>query len=220
MTKLQAEQLRIRQGETVLFIGDSITDAGRQYENPNDLGKGYVLMAAGLLSAARPDLQLTFFNRGIGGNRVGDLEQRWQSDCLDLKPDVVSVLLGINDVARGFDRNEPIPAPEFAERYGKLLTAAKEQLGSRLIILEPFVLPTSDIRRQWREDLDLKIHALRDLAREIGAAYIPLDGLFAQASTQAPCTYWAPDGVHPSPAGHALIASAWLKAAGMGGVIG
>ncbi|MCZ8517753.1 SGNH/GDSL hydrolase family protein [Paenibacillus filicis] len=196
----------------VLFQGDSITDCGRNRENGTDLGKGYALMAAGLFSSQYPEKQVKFINRGISGNRVKDLEQRWQTDCIDLKPTWVSIYIGINDTWRRYDRNDPTSMEDFAEGYRRLIRRTKEETDAKLILVEPFVLPVPEDRKQWREDLDLKIQAVRELARAYQTLFVPLDGLFAQASTQTPPAYWAPDGVHPSPAGHALIAKAWLNA--------
>lgn len=201
-------------GEVVLFIGDSITDVSRNRENPNDLGRGYAMMAAGLFGSAYPDMGVTFYNRGISGNRVKDLQSRWQEDCLDLKPTLVSIYIGVNDCWRRYDRDDPTSLESFAQGYRDLLVQTKEQLGAKLVIVEPFVLPVPEDRKQWREDLDPKIQAVRELAREFNALLVPLDGLFAQASTRADSAYWAPDGVHPSPAGHALIAKAWLETVG------
>ncbi|WNR42656.1 SGNH/GDSL hydrolase family protein [Paenibacillus roseipurpureus] len=203
----------IEQGDIVLFQGDSITDAGRIRENANDLGKGYALMAAAQFSAKYPEKGVTFFNRGISGNRVPDLQERWQQDCLDLKPKVVSIYIGINDTWRRFDRNDATSTEKFREGYRQLLDTTANT-GAKLLLIEPFVLPVPEDRKLWREDLDPKITVVRELAREFGAKLLCLDGLFAQASTQADSAFWAPDGVHPSPAGHALIANAWLKVVG------
>lgn len=203
----------IEQGDRVLFQGDSITDAKRVREDGNDLGKGYALIAAAQFSSLYPEKQVTFLNRGISGNRVKDLQNRWQEDCLDLKPDVVSIYIGINDTWRKFDRNDPTSAEQYEEGYRDLLNRTR-QLDAKLVLVEPFVLPVPEDRKRWREDLDPKIHIVRELAREYGARLVSLDGLFAQASTKAPSAFWAPDGVHPSPAGHALIARAWLQAVG------
>lgn len=200
-------------GDIVLFQGDSITDAGRIRENSNDLGRGYALMTAAQFSAKYPEKQVTFLNRGISGNRVPDLQERWQQDCLDLKPNLVSIYIGINDTWRRFDRNEGTSTEKFKEGYRHLLDQTAST-GAKLLLIEPFVLPVPEDRKLWREDLDPKITAVRELAREFGARLLCLDGLFAQASTQADSAFWAPDGVHPSPAGHALIANAWLKVVG------
>lgn len=202
----------IKRGDLVLFQGDSITDAGRNRDNPMDLGRGYAHMIAGLFGAAFPEKQVTFLNRGISGNRVKNLQERWEKDCLELKPKWVSIYIGINDCWRRYDRNDPTSAEQFEEGYRELLTRTRAHLGAGLILVEPFVLPVPEDRKTWREDLDPKIHIVRELAREFNALLVPLDGLLAQASTLAPPGFWAPDGVHPTPAGHALIAKAWLKA--------
>lgn len=196
----------------VLFQGDSITDCGRDRGNGNDLGNGYALMASALFSQKYPEKQVRFINRGISGNRVMDLQQRWQEDCFELQPTWVSIYIGINDTWRRYDSNDPTSVEAFAEGYRNLIVRTREKLDARLILIEPFVLPVPEDRKRWREDLDLKINAVRELAREFHTLYVPLDGLFAQASTQTPPAYWAADGVHPSPAGHALIAKAWLNA--------
>jgi lysophospholipase L1-like esterase len=199
----------------ILFQGDSITDCGRDRAQPQALGNGYVLMTAGLFAALRPNLAPVCLNRGISGNRTGDLLQRWQEDCIDLKPDILSLLIGINDVWRRYDRNLPTSAGDFARNYRRLLEQAREALPNlRIILMEPFVLPVPEDRRQWREDLDPKIEIVRQLARDFETAYVPLDGLFAAASAIQPPAFWAADGVHPSPAGHGLIAHAWLRAVG------
>ncbi|MFS0837995.1 SGNH/GDSL hydrolase family protein [Paenibacillus sp. 1P03SA] len=208
----------IQQNDIVLFQGDSITDAKR--EPGCELGRGYAWMAAARFGSMYPELGVTFLNRGISGSRVRDLQARWETDCLELKPGVVSIYVGVNDTWRRYDRSDPTSAEAFVAGYRDILDRTAEGLpGVRLMLIEPFVLPVPEDRRRWREDLDPKIHGVRDLAREYGTAYVPLDGLFAQASAKAPCAYWAPDGVHPSPAGHALIADAWLKAAGVSRVL-
>lgn len=203
----------IGQGDVVLFQGDSITDAGRVRDNGNDLGRGYALMAAAQFSAKFPEKQVQFLNRGISGNRVVDLQKRWDQDCLNLKPNLVSIYIGINDTWRRYDRNDPTSTESFEAGYRDLLTQTAET-GAKLVLIEPFVLPVPVDRKQWREDLDPKITVVRELAREFDARLVCLDGLFAQASTRAESAFWAPDGVHPSPAGHALIANAWLQAVG------
>ncbi len=202
----------IQPGDLVLFQGDSITDAGRSRENDADLGRGYAAMIAAWFGAAWPEKGAHLVNRGISGDRAKDLAARWQPDCLALKPNLVSILIGINDTWRRYDHNDPTSAEAFEASYHAILTQVRDQLGARLVICEPFLLPVPDDRRAWRVDLDPKIAVARDLARRFGAIYVPLDGIFAQASTRREPAFWAADGVHPTPAGHALIAQAWLKA--------
>ena len=136
---------------------------------------------------------------------------RWKEDCLDLKPDWVSILIGINDTWRRYDSGDATAVEVFRQHYRSILKATAE-MGAKLIVLEPFVLPFPIDRKAWRVDLDPKIQAARELAREFEAIYVPLDGLFAAETTQREPGFWAGDGVHPTLAGHALIAQAWLSA--------
>lgn len=202
----------IENNAVVLFQGDSITDAGRNRGNKNDLGGGYAMMTAALFAAAHPDKRVKFINRGISGDRVKDLQARWQDDCIDLKPTRVSILVGINDCWRKYDSHDPTSAEQFEAGYRDILEQVKRKLDAKLILMEPFVLPVPDDRKGWREDLDPKIDVVRNLAREYNAILVPLDGLFAQASARRESAFWAPDGVHPSAEGNALIAKAWLEA--------
>jgi len=199
-------------GDLVLFQGDSITDAGRDYLNPNHLGYGYSLMASAWFQALYPEKQVRFLNRGISGNRAIDLAERWQEDCLDLRPTWISLLIGINDTWRRYDQNDPTSLEAYETTYRSLLQKSIVDLGARLILCEPFVLSVPADRDLWRVDLDPKIAVVRKLAREYGAILVPFDGLFAQASTRRPPEFWAEDGVHPSEAGHALMAQSWLRA--------
>jgi lysophospholipase L1-like esterase len=194
----------------VLFIGDSITDAGRNRDDPGSLGSGYAAMAAGWFAISNPEHRIRFVNRGIGGNRTVDLRARWDTDCLAVKPDVVSIMVGINDVWRRYDNDDPTPVTLFAEHYRQIVGAAAAQ-GAALILLEPFLVPVRDQLWGWRDDLDPKLGVVRRLAHEYGASLVPTDGLMAQASVSNP-EEWAYDGVHPTPAGHALLAKAWLSA--------
>jgi lysophospholipase L1-like esterase len=196
----------------ILFQGDSITDAGRSRDNDAQLGGGYANFIAAWLSARHPELNLTFLNRGISGNRIYDLESRWDDDCIALQPDWVSILIGINDTWRRYDSNVPSPVEEFEACYRRLLERTVNETPARLILLEPFVLPTPPDRVAWREDLDPRIDAIRRVARDYQALYVPFDGLFAAACTRQAPAFWAGDGVHPTQAGHALMAQAWIQA--------
>lgn len=204
----------LKNDDVVLFQGDSVTDVGRIYDIPEDLGKGYPLFISGLFAALYPHINVKFINRGISGNRTKDLKKRWTEDCINLKPTVVSILIGINDCWRRYDSNDPTPLDNFVDNYRFILDRTKEELDAKIILCEPFILPTSSDQREWREDLDPKIQAVRDLATEYDALLIPLDGVFAQASTYRCSKFWIPDGVHPSPSGHGLIAKTWLESIG------
>jgi acyl-CoA thioesterase I len=201
-----------RKNELALFQGDSITDAGRSREDLNDLGRGYPLLAAAWYQSMHPEQEVRFINRGIGGHRAADLLARWQEDCVALKPTLVSILIGINDTWRRYDSNRPTSADDFESSYRGVLEMTRKSTDARILMMEPFVLPCPTDRCAWREDLDPKIQVVRTLAREFDAVLVPLDGLFAQAATRREPEFWAADGVHPTPAGHALIARAWLDA--------
>lgn len=202
----------VKDDATILFQGDSVTDCGRSRENLSDLALGYPGIIAAILNAKHPQNKLTFINRGVSGNRVKDLKARWTEDCVALKPDLVSILIGINDTWRRYDSNDATSAEEYKETYREILARVKNETGAKLIVLEPFVLPFPEDRKAWRVDLDPKIAAAREVAVEFGAVYIPLDGIFAAASTGKPHAFWAADGVHPTFNGHMLIAQKWLEA--------
>ncbi|WP_290866280.1 SGNH/GDSL hydrolase family protein [Hamadaea sp.] len=194
--------VELPRGGTVVLIGDSITDAGRVRTDPASLGCGYAYLVAALFAARNPGHRARFVNRGINGNRVTDLAARWADDCLAHQPDVVSVMVGINDCARAFAGGEAMPAETFAAHYRSILDQAATR-GARLVLLEPFVLPVNQLRASYRPDLDLKIQVVRTLAAEFGAALIGTDALFAEAAAASSADEWTTDGVHPTPAGHA-----------------
>ena len=199
----------------ILFFGDSITDCGRDRDalpgEPRGWGHGYAAMTAEFLRAKYPHLGLQFSNKGVGGNRVYDLEERLERDVLALRPDFVSILIGINDVWRFYDSGVSSPLDEFRDCYERILRRLT-MAGCEVLLLEPFVLPTSPDRETWREDLDPKIEAIRELADEFALGIVPLDALFENAVRQREAKFWAADGVHPSEAGHALISHAWIEA--------
>jgi lysophospholipase L1-like esterase len=206
----------LRKNDWILFQGDSITDCGRNRDDFEDMGTGYPYLISAFLLSSHPEMNFKFLNRGISGDRVKDLKNRWFEDCLSLNPNVLSILIGINDTWRRYDSNDPVSVEDFARDYRHILQKTlDENPNIRLIICEPFLLTVFPDQERWREDLDPKIQVVRKLSREFKAVFVPLDGLFAQASTIKGPSYWLYDGVHPTPAGHALIARAWLKAVKM-----
>lgn len=204
----------LKDGMTILFQGDSITDAGRR-EEPDGLGRGYPRKVKEYLDTFCASRNITVINRGISGNRAKDLKARWQEDCIDLKPDILSILIGINDTWRKYDSSDPTSVESYEADYRAILTQAREKLSCQIVILEPFVVPSDENKLCWYEDLMPKILVARKLAREFDAIYIPFDGIFAAHSSHnngiAPA-FWSEDGVHPSDAGHALMARYWLDA--------
>jgi len=204
--------IRILQNTIILFQGDSITDGGRNREDGESLGTGYAMMASAWFLAMYPQKKVRFINRGISGNRVRDLKNRWQKDCLDLKPDIVSIMIGINDMWRRYDCNDPTSIESFEADYRQILQQTKNELHAQMILLEPFLLPVAQEQNKWREDLNPKIEVVRKLSREFKATIVPLDNIFMEAAQKREPIFWSQDGVHPTLAGHALIAQSWLKA--------
>ncbi|MFP3463930.1 SGNH/GDSL hydrolase family protein [Leifsonia sp. SIMBA_070] len=202
--------ITLETGMRVMFTGDSITDCERTVgENP--LGYGYPLRVAGQWGLRHPDRQPAWLNTGIAGNRVSDLTARWQADVLDAEPDVVSILVGINDCGFHYSLGfEEVTTDQYRDGYRGLLAPLAER-GVRLILIEPFLLPVSDEQRAWRPDLDAKIQVVRQLAEEFDAHLVAADGMFAGLAATTGNATWAADGVHPSPAGHAALAEAWLR---------
>lgn len=192
---------------TIVLTGDSITDAGRDRSDLQSLGDGY----AALVAAALPDERV--INTGISGNRVVDLQERWDADVLAHSPTVLSIKVGINDTWRRYDSGDPTAVEPFEAGYRDLVTRAQAAGVGRIILIEPFVLPVPDDRWAWREDLDPKIQAVRRVAFDLGTAYVATDGPLAQrAAALGPggASALAADGVHPTPAGHRLLADLWL----------
>ncbi|MBM4025410.1 MAG: SGNH/GDSL hydrolase family protein [Planctomycetes bacterium] len=207
----------IRTGDVVLFQGDSITDAGRdrkRQDNANEgraLGNGYALFAASQLLATRAEAGLRIFNRGISGNKVFQLADRWDADCLALKPAVVSILIGVNDIWHTLNGNYQGTVEIYEKDYRALLERTQRELpGVRLVLCEPFVLRCGAVTDKWFPEFDGYRAAARRVATEFRAAFVPFQTMFDQAVTTAPPTYWAGDGVHPTMAGAALMAKTWL----------
>lgn len=188
----------------LLFQGDSITDAGRSYEDPHLLGEGYVKYAAQYLQDAYPNVEFEFINLGIGGNQTISLVDRLDRDFISVQPDIVSILIGINDVWHHAEDRSWIPDEVFAERYRTVLQAIKEKTNAKIMMLEPFLIPVED-KLYYREDLYRKIEIERALAREYADVYVPTDGLLASAYIGNEPTAFAADGVHPTAMGAEYI---------------
>ena len=204
---------------TVLFQGDSVTDCGRNNcgsagFNSLGLGPGYPGMVAARLTCDRPDIEWNFINRGISGNRIVDLYARWKADCINLAPDILSILIGVNDTWHHFGNNNGVEVPRYARFYRELLTWTREALPQiKFILMDPFVCPDVNDRNLFVPELIERRKVVAGLAKEFNAVHIPLQDIFDQAFTRAPQAHWAADGVHPTPAGHQLITDAWIQAA-------
>lgn len=208
--------------KTILFQGDSITDAVRNREAAHNLGTGYATMVAGALGASEP-YQYVFLNRGISGNRVVDLFARMKVDMINLRPDVMSILIGVNDVWHEYTRQNGVSAEKFEKVYDMMVEELLRELpGLKLMLLEPFVLPGSatvsdeEHPGRWEyfsSQVPLRAQAVKRIAEKYGLPFVELQQLLQEANADAPAPgYWLRDGVHPTAAGHTLIKEAWLKA--------
>jgi len=214
------EHSLIRKGDVVLFQGDSITDASRSREkagNPNEqaaLGNGYAWLASAELLVERPKAGLKFFNRGISGNKVYQLADRWQADCLDLRPNVLSILIGVNDFWHTLNGSYHGTVEIYERDYRALLERTRKALPrTRLVICEPFVLRTGVVNDKWFPVFDEYRAAARRVAEGFRAVFIPYQAMFDQAIKYALPSQFTADGVHPSPSGASLMAEAWIRTA-------
>jgi lysophospholipase L1-like esterase len=205
---------------TVLFQGDSITDGNRTRNTDwnHVMGHGFAYIIASRLWYDYPGKGLHFFNRGISGNRVTHLAERWQTDTIDLKPDVINILVGINDTEAAIKGNVSCTPEQFENDYRALLKWTKEKLPDvKLVLCEPFLLPVGRVKENF-ETYQLEIAKRQQVAKllsdEFKAIYIPFQSAFNDALSKAPAEYWIWDGIHPMPAGHELMARFWLEKAG------
>ena len=210
----------ISKRDVILFQGDSITDASRSRDKekagaPNNqpgLGNGYAWFAAMELLVDRPADELKIFNRGISGNKVFQLAERWEGDCLDLKPDVLSILIGVNDIWHTFNHGYQGTAETYERDYRALMERTRKALPKvKLVVCEPFVLRCGAVTDQWFPEFDKYRAAAKLVAEKHDATFVPFQAMFDKAVKYAPAPHWAADGVHPSAAGAALMAHYWLK---------
>lgn len=188
----------------ILFQGDSITDWGRDRNDIHNLGNGYPKYAAKFLAEKYTDIDFEFIDLGISGNQTKDLVARLDTDFIDIQPDIVSILIGVNDTWHHAEQKDWIPNEIFEERYRTVLTAIKEKTNAKIMMMEPFLIPTED-KAFFREDLAPKIEIIRKLAREFADIYLPTDGLLASAFIGDDPLSYAADGVHPTAKGAEFI---------------
>ncbi len=204
--------MSLKNGDLILFQGDSITDCGRNREDGTDLGPGYPKMVAAALSVLHPEKQLRFLNRGISGDKTSDLLARWEEDCLSLKPAFLSILVGINDVWHRYGEGGNTDA-EMEKYYTELLTRTRSTLGDiPILILEPFLTPDNITSMKIEDVVPIKEIARR-MAEKFDATFVPLDTPLAKACEAFPPLSLTKEGVHPTPQGHSIIAKHWLDAA-------
>lgn len=209
----------LKTGDVILFQGDSITDSGREKEkqqanSPKSFGSGYAFLAASGILNEYASKELSIYNRGISGNKVYQLADRWQKDCFELQPKLISILIGVNDFWHTLDGKYNGTVIKYETDFRQLLTLTQKMLPDvKLVIGEPFaVLGCSAVTEKWYPAFDEYRVMAKKLADEFEAVFIPYQAIFHEAQKHAPGKYWTADGVHPSMAGASLMAEAWKKA--------
>jgi lysophospholipase L1-like esterase len=209
----------ISPGNVVLFQGDSITDASRNRRsegNANDtraMGTGYALLIGAQLLAQNYTADLKVYNRGISGNKVYQLAERWDKDCIALKPNVLSILIGVNDIWHKLNGQYDGTLDVYQKDYHALIERTLNEVPSvKLVICEPFVLRCGAVNDKWFPDFDGYRAAAKQVATDFGAVFVPFQSMFDEAVKTTAPDYWAADGVHPTMAGAALMAQTWLDA--------
>jgi len=212
------KKISLNKDNVILFQGDSITDAGRNRENqgfnnPGALGSGYVMLAAAGLLENHPEHNLRIFNKGISGNKVFQLAERWENDCLEIKPDVLSIMIGVNDFWHKLNGNYDGTVEIYRKDFIALLERTKKALPEvKVIIGEPFAVPgIKAVDEKWFPEFYEYQKSAREIADTFGAVLIPYQSIYDEAQKRAPGVYWTGDGVHASLAGAQLMAKAWMS---------
>ena len=211
-------------GAVVLFQGDSITDAHRDKKKSSDrannaraLGDGYPFLIAGQLLREYPTKKLKVFNRGISGNKVPDLQKRWKKDCVEMKPDLLSILVGVNDMWHKMAGRYDGTVDDYRQGFTALLEQTRSELPKvQLVICEPFALRCGAVKDSWFPEFDERRQVAADVATAAGAIWVPFQKMFETAiEAGTDPKVWAADGVHPTLAGHALMTETWRRCVGV-----
>lgn len=210
-------KLKLFKGCTIMFQGDSITDSRRIRFIKYHMGYGYCSMIKKYIEKNYKDLDMKFLNKGVYGDTTEKLKKRWENTTIKYSPNILSLLIGINDTWRRYDRNIITTQNKFYDNYAFFLESTlKAKLDTQIVIMEPFLLTVKKDQSSWFEDLNPKIQIIKKLARESNAIYIPLNEIFIEKlTTEKNAWYWTKDGVHPTKEGHELIAKQWLLYTGI-----
>ena len=209
----------LKKGSVIVFQGDSITDEGRKKDIllPNDnkaLGRGYAAMVSGHLLLANPGLELKCYNRGVSGNKIPDLAARWDQDVIALKPDLLSIMIGVNDLWHTFAFGSKYKATieDYETGYRALIERTRKEVpGVAVVICEPFTTRTSPDFQPLARFREVSAK----LAAEMNLPFVPFQSMFDEAVKAAPAEFWLWDGIHPSAAGHAIMAAKWREVVGV-----
>jgi lysophospholipase L1-like esterase len=207
--------MRLKSGQKIVMIGDSITDAGRREIEP-PYGTGYMTLVRSFVTALHPELELTWLNQGVGGDTVRHLANRWVGDVLDQRPDVLTVMIGINDVWRRFGDKplEAVPADEYQSTLVTLIRAASDSGSPDLYIGSPYMIE-ANTADPMRAAMDIYGGLAREVADEVGATWIDVQAAFDRVLAHSDSADWAHDRIHPNQPGHAVIALEYLRAFGI-----
>jgi len=209
--------LMFKPHSVILFQGDSITAAGRDYSrigpnSPEGLGVGYAQKIAGAILKNYPGKHLQFYNRGVSGNRVQDLYTRWEMDSLRLLPDLISILIGVNDTWNQLVLGLGSDPDEYRVLSRKILEETRKALpDSKLDLCEPFILLTGEVTEEWEADVTQRQEIVRDLAEEYEGVFVPFQAALDQEAQRVPPHRLLDDGVHPTDLGHQVLAECWMK---------
>lgn len=212
------KKISLKKNDTILFQGDSVTDWWRSYDSrrpntTNALGAGFVLHTAGSLLVDFADKNLQIYDKGVAGNKVFQLAERWDDDCIRLKPDILSILIGVNDFSHTLWYGYKGTPEIYISDYRRLLTRTRQALPNvQLVVGEPFALKFGKlVNDNWFPAFYKYQEAAKKIADEFDAVFIPFQSVFNKALILAPAQYWSADGIHPSVAGAALMARAWRQ---------
>ena len=207
--------MRLKAGQKIVMIGDSITDAGRRDIEP-PYGVGYMTLVRSFVTAIHPELGLTWENRGISGDTVRNLDARWTADVIDERPDVLTVMIGINDVWRAFgDKvHEAVAEDEYRATLTRLIRAASEGTRPDLYVGSPYMIE-ADRNDPMRAAMDARGAIAREVAADVGATFIDVQAAFDRVLGSSESGDWAHDRIHPNQPGHAVIAVEFLRAFGV-----
>jgi len=202
----------MKKDDVLLFIGDSITEWGRN-GSPEDIGTGYVRLIHDYLVTTYPKQKPVVLNRGVGGDQITNLEERWESDVISLQPSYVSISIGINDVWSRIDEDEEVQVHlrRFESIYVDLLNQVKEKTSAKIIIMEPTIIE-EDINSKGNQKLLPYVQTIQKLAEKFDAVYVPTHQAFIDYLQSQPDYELTNDGVHMNPAGNMLMAMTWIKA--------
>jgi lysophospholipase L1-like esterase len=199
----------------ILFQGDSITDAFRKPDEINSayqLGNGYVFLIAAQLAARFPEKNWDFVNRGVCGNKILDLKNRWANDVLMIRPNVLTIFIGVNDTLAAMQGQPSTNEQEFASAYQFLLQETRQHLpDTRFVLVEPFLLEVGEVRKNWCDHLRSRQLLVQSIASETMSDFVPTQQIFDNASKIREPAFWSYDGIHPTHAGFQLLADAWLE---------